>query len=59
MPCSQRLKDEIEDLIRQGYLRKYMPAKDYRIEAATTKKITDESEMAHQKPIDGLVGVMY
>lgn len=36
-----------------------MPAKDCQAEAATTKKKIDDPEMAHQKPTDGLAGMMH
>lgn len=54
--CIQ-LKDEIEDQIRHGYLKKYVHKKECWHEVATSKKTTEELEIDNQS-IEELVGML-
>jgi len=56
--CIQ-LKDAIEDLIKRGYLEKYVSSQETRIEAIAPTRVTEEIELPNQGPIDGRVGMLH
>lgn len=56
--CIQ-LMNEIEEMIKYGYLEKYVCNKDQRTEVAAQQKIIDEVELPNQLPTDRMVSMIH